>query len=201
MLKKLYVSLGQATTADKSAVFSQAKLNFNKKTCGDTKERPHSSLNRLSCQARSTSCLHSRQISVNEHQVLNRPPLSTESTSNRGQFGGIGLVTAPKSISIHSDNNRKLVSPNSSFSAGCTDKDSMYHDSNTAHDNDDDDYDDDCDDRVLSNTEKKRVGLRRRVGIQEFKKFLNGTSGEKVWNLWMDIERGKRMGDMKHLKW
>lgn len=181
---------------------SQAKLNFDTKTCGDTRTRPHSSLNRLSCQARCTSSRHSRQISVNEQEVLGRPPLSTESTSNRSQFGGIGLVTASRSISRHPDNNQNLVSPCSSVTVGCTDRDGMYHDSNKAHDNvDDDDYDYDDDDRVLSNTEKKRVGLKRRVGIQEFRKFLNGTSGEKVWNLWMDIERGKRMGDnMNHLK-
>ncbi|XP_048451578.1 regulator of G-protein signaling 22-like [Rhincodon typus] len=46
-------------------------------------------------------------------------------------------------------------------------------------------------------TPHHHYNLKNRKGIEKFKKFLQGTAGEKYWWLWMDIERLKIIEDDK----
>ena len=57
----------------------------------------------------------------------------------------------------------------------------------------DEDYDKDRDDFFRKN--KKRYFLINKTGIEEFQRFLEGTLGEKNWNLWLDIDRAKLLVD------
>ena len=41
--------------------------------------------------------------------------------------------------------------------------------------------------------------LARLAGVEGFKKFLQGTTGERVWSLWLDIERAKVVSDSTDL--
>ena len=53
----------------------------------------------------------------------------------------------------------------------------------------DEDYDKDRDDFFRKN--KKKFFLINKSGVEEFQRFLEGTLGEKNWNLWVDIDRAK----------
>lgn len=46
-------------------------------------------------------------------------------------------------------------------------------------------------DRTFFRRHKKQrsYSLNTRRGIQEFKRFLKGTSGESYWHLWLDIDK------------
>ena len=45
----------------------------------------------------------------------------------------------------------------------------------------------------------KTFDLRDRKGIEQFKKFLKGTQGEKNWNLWIDIDRMTLMTNQEEI--
>ena len=57
----------------------------------------------------------------------------------------------------------------------------------------DEDYDKDRDGFFRKN--KKKYYLINKKGIEEFRTFLQGTLGEKNWNLWLDIDRAKLLVD------
>ena len=44
-------------------------------------------------------------------------------------------------------------------------------------------------------TQDKWHSLTSLKGIMDFKKFLEGTSGEKYWELWIDIDKGHLIAD------
>ena len=54
----------------------------------------------------------------------------------------------------------------------------------------DDDYDSDRDGFFRRHKEPRSYSMDHWKGIAGFKKFLQGTTGEKHWHLWQDIERG-----------
>ena len=62
----------------------------------------------------------------------------------------------------------------------------------------DEDYDKDRDDFFLKN--KKKYFLVNKTGIEKFQQFLEGTLGEKNWNLWLDIDRAKLLVDENDLR-
>lgn len=61
-----------------------------------------------------------------------------------------------------------------------------------------DDYEES--DTYFRTTKKKITNLTARRGIEEFKKFLSGTAGEKHWKLWIDIDRTRLMENDDHLQ-
>ncbi|XP_023933546.1 regulator of G-protein signaling 22 isoform X1 [Lingula anatina] len=54
----------------------------------------------------------------------------------------------------------------------------------------DDDYEE-SDTMFRKHKKQKSFGLNTKKGIEEFRKFLKGTQGEKNLNLWLDIDRGR----------
>ena len=46
----------------------------------------------------------------------------------------------------------------------------------------------------------KMYDLRNRKGIEQFKRFLKGTQGEKNWNLWIDIDRMNLMTNEEEIQ-
>ena len=46
----------------------------------------------------------------------------------------------------------------------------------------------------------KLYNLGARKGIEQFKRFLKGTQGEKNWNLWIDIDRMKLMTNQEEIQ-
>ena len=64
----------------------------------------------------------------------------------------------------------------------------------------DDDYDPERDKFFRKSAKKKKFYLVKKKGVEEFKKFLVGTLGEKNWNFWLDIERAKFIKDQTDLQ-
>lgn len=63
--------------------------------------------------------------------------------------------------------------------------------------NSDDDYDEERD--QFFRQKLRQYPLTRRKGIEKFKKFLVGTTGEKNWNFWIDVERAKLISNNKQM--
>ena len=66
--------------------------------------------------------------------------------------------------------------------------------------NSDDDYEGDRDDFFRTKKKQKALSLEKMKGVSTFKNFLAGTSGEKNWLFWMDIERARGIQDEAELK-
>ena len=65
--------------------------------------------------------------------------------------------------------------------------------------NSDEDYEDERDD-FFHKKKDKTLDLLKTKGITVFKKFLAGTTGEKHWLFWMDVERCKGIESDEELK-
>ena len=61
--------------------------------------------------------------------------------------------------------------------------------------NSDDDYDNERDTFFRKNKPIKKLSLKKKRGVHAFSKFLEGTTGEKNWCLWLDIEKVKKITD------
>lgn len=64
--------------------------------------------------------------------------------------------------------------------------------------NSDDDYDER--DAFFRKKKIKEYSLKSKKGVDDFKQFLEGTTGQKNWHFWMDIDRAKLITDPQELK-
>lgn len=215
------MSLGETPSSVSRNFVSQARMNFDTKTSGSLKTRPQSCTSQhqqvsynLSSVKRPTS-----QMVANHgiEATASRPGNAFNKSRHQPQFLQV-KDTHTLTMFPTSNSSSGVVALNQTKNPFKAEGESHDHSSNTqvkeasndlnlekrAHDSDDDGGDDISyfDDEIteLSRERKKKLRLKRRSGILEFQKFLQGTSGEKVWNLWMDIERGKKTADNDELK-
>lgn len=211
------MSLGETPSSDRSAFVSQAKMNFDTKTSKSLKTRPQ-------------SCTAQHQPVSYNSSIVRRPTTSQTVANHGVEVMASESTTMTKNFCNKNKHQPQLLQveeahmltifPSSNSSSKNTLKvddeshgrSSFAEVKETCNDlnleklacDSDDDVDDisyfDDEKTELSRERKKKLRLKRRSGILEFQKFLQGTSGEKVWNLWMDIERGKKIADKDELK-
>lgn len=211
------MSLGETPASDRSAFVSQAKMNLDTKTSGSLKARPQSCTGQHQPVSYNSSIARRPTTSqvVANHGVevtASEPTTMTKNLCNKSKH-------QPQFLQVEEEHMLTIFPTSNSSSKNTLMADDENHGHSSfaqvkeagndlnleklAYDSDDDgddiSYFDD-EKTELSRERKKKLRLKRRSGILEFQKFLRGTSGEKVWNLWMDIERGKKIADKDELK-